>query len=320
MLMATTLLTREEREAALNLLPWGPELRVFAGRVNGSLKNQSVDMIDAALGPNHVRAALVAAYEGTDLLLEAAIDLASSVACERYFKREIPIDPLGYKPLTNPEELARIPLRLARYAVEDAATRVVTAGDHLANTHVRLAWEANAATMDEVMACRFDPTEDEPKSWIGAIDLRQGLAKATSPLGVFSAFALNAAFNKYIRTPAVEHVRQYRHAVIHRARPTYRELPAMGRSTLWAQNTFSIKFPPPAPGTAIPSLADYREAVAKSIEATFAYARGLWAHAVRWLQSLDIWITYGDGEVTIQTSHGSNLCPAPRSFIARLTA
>jgi hypothetical protein len=313
MLLSTSLLTDEERAEALGLVPDRADARRLAGRIYGSLKNQSIDLIDAALGPNHARAALVAIYEGVDLLLEATIDLAESVARQLYFTRTVPTDPLGTEPLTNPEELAHIPWRFARYSVEDAAIRVVSAGDHMANAHVRLAWEANAATLAEVTACRFDPAAVEPKSWIDAIELQAGLKKvaANQLAAVFATFAPNDAFKTYMASAAVERVRAFRHAVIHRARPTYRELPALGRTSLWSKNTFSIKFPPPEPGEELPTMNDYRDSVRGALGATFAYATELWEHSVRWLRSVDVWITYADGEVTVQTKQGTP-SPFPR--------
>ena len=43
------------------------------------------------------------------------------------------------------------------HSVEEAAVCVVSTGDHLANVHIRLAWEANAATLSGAIGCGFDP-------------------------------------------------------------------------------------------------------------------------------------------------------------------
>ncbi len=310
MLVATELLKEDERRVALAAVPWHVEVRRLTGEIFGALKNQAVDLIDAALGPNHARAALVALYEGVDLLLESTIDLADSVARQRFFSRVIPMDPLGDQRLENPEEVARVPLRFSRYAIEDAATRVVTAGDHMANAHVRLAWEANAATHLELEACGFNPEEPDPRSWIGAMDLRKGIDSASrSPLSVFRGFAANDAFREFLG--ASESVRAYRHAVIHRARPDYSELPALGRTTHWTKESFSIRLPLSEKSEA-PTLEDYRRLVGGALVETLSYARLLWDLCVRWLRTLDVDIIVSQDHVTVRTSHGGSFVPRER--------
>jgi hypothetical protein len=207
-LIASELLTEEERALAVAQVPWRNDVLQLAGLLFGALRNQSIDLIDTAIGPSHVRAALVALYEAVDLLLEGSIDLAESIACEHYFQRATPVDPLRGGLLEDADSIARFPWRLARYATEAACTHGITAGDHLANTHVRLAWEINAATEAEVKKCSFDPAEGEPQSWITASNLQSGLrAAAASPLGVFRAFEVNDNF--YSFTDASTKAREY---------------------------------------------------------------------------------------------------------------
>jgi hypothetical protein len=86
-LIASELLTEEERALAVAQVPWRNDVLQLAGLLFGALRNQSIDLIDTAIGPSHVRAALVALYEAVDLLLEGSIDLAESIACEHYFQR-----------------------------------------------------------------------------------------------------------------------------------------------------------------------------------------------------------------------------------------
>lgn len=308
MLMATDLLTQKERQDCLRLIPWRHDIQTRASEIRATFANNGLSLIDAALGPNHLRAALVAIHEGMDFLLESSIDLADSVARERFFARVQPLDPLGEGPLTSAERIQRIPMRFAKYAVEDAAIRTVTAGDHFANAHIRLAWEANAASCQEVQDCRFDPTKDEPRSWITITDLQRGLKKAAKkPLGILSSFVANSAFHAFLDDPVVEELRRYRHAVLHRARPSYREDPAFGRTSLWSKPSFTIRFPPPSPGEEVQSINDFRDLVAHAISATFKYGVALWKHTVLFLQSVDVPITTTEGQVEVITRFAGTL-------------
>lgn len=308
MLLATDLLTDEERADALAFVPWSEEVLTLTGRLYGIMANQSIDLIDMAIGPNHVRAALVAMYEAADLITQSTIELAESLACERYFQRKHPMDPLRPEPLVDPTSVARLPWRFARYAVEDACTHSITAGDHLANTHVRLAWEINAATEAEVRRCSFDPTVAEPKSWIDVGNLQEGLRKArVGTLGVFSAFQANGAFDAYAAASAK--AREYRHAIIHRDRPTYRELPAFGRVTRWTQERITVRFPS-SPDETAPPLSDYRDVVAEAVTAALKYAEALWDLAVRWLPTVRVRIRQlPEHRIEVQTDQGGFAIP-----------
>lgn len=318
MLIATELLTEEERSAALAQVPWRDDALQLTGRLFGALRNQSIDLIDTAIGPSHVRAALVALYEAADLLLQGSMDLAESSACEHYFQRAHPVDPLRDGLLEDADSVARFPWRLARYAVERACTHAITAGDHLANAHVRLAWEINAATEAEVKKCSFDPAEAEPQSWITTSNLQSGLrAAATSALGVFKAFEINDSFSRFMDASAK--AREYRHAIIHRDRPTYRELPAFGRTTLWTQDKISVHFPP-LPDDAGPPLSTYRSLTAEALHAGVTYAEALWDLAIRWLPTVRVRIRPLPGHrIEIATDQGGFARPRhqrdPGAFI-----
>jgi hypothetical protein len=262
---------------------------------------------------------VVALYEASDLLLQGSIELAESVACEKYFHRVNPVDPLKRGALQNEESLARFPWRLSRYAVENACTHAVTAGDHLANVHVRLAWEINAATQGEMLECGFAPTKAEPRSWITANDLQAGLRRAEqNPLGVFRGFLTNDDFLSYFRDS--EQARKYRHAVVHRERPTYGELPSFGRTTLWTKDMITVSFPP-QPTIDAPPIATYRDMVSSAIAAGIIYAQALWELAVRWLPTVRVTIRLkqDDQLVEIQTLQGGMAVPQqlrdPGAFI-----
>jgi hypothetical protein len=319
MLMSTELLSSDERAAALAVVPWRDDILKLNGQIFGTLANQSIDLIDTAIGPSHVRPALVALYEAADLLVEGTIELSESVASEKYLHRTTPMDPLGLELLTEPLSIARIPWRFSRYAVESAGTHVITAGDHLANCHVRLAWEANAAIDAEMKLCRFDPSEPEPKSWISAVDLEVGLRKASkSGLSVFPGFEAIDSFHDFMQSSVK--AREYRHAVIHRDRPNYSELPSFGRTTLWTQQQISLTFPQ-APVTDAPPMAFYRDLVAEAMKSATTYAWALWDLAIRWLRTLDVQIDMVSPGVRIATSQGIRAIARekrdPGSFIAR---
>jgi hypothetical protein len=304
-LLATDLLTDEERHDALALVPWREEALQITGRLFGIMANQSIDLIDTAIGPNHARAALVAMYEAADLITQATMEVAESIACERYFTRAHPMDPLRPEPLADPTSVARFPWRLARYAVEDACTHAITAGDHLTNTHIRLAWEINAATEAEVKRCSFDPAAAEPRSWIDVGNLQTGLRKVRAErLSVFSAFEANQAFDTYVA--ASTKAREYRHAIIHRDRPTYQELPAFGRVTRWTQDAITMHFPA-LPDDTAPPLSDYRSVVVEAVTAALAYAQTLLDIAFRWLPTVRVRIRLlAEHRIEVQTDQGGS--------------
>jgi hypothetical protein len=310
MLMATDLLGPEERRAALSRVPDSIGLRKLNGRLLGILSNQSVEFIDATLGPNHARAALVAMYEATDLLVETSIELAESVACELYFQSTTPMDPLDTSVLTDALTISRIPWRFARYAVEGAVTHVVTAGDHLANAQVRFAWEANACSRDEARSCKFDPEIPEPKSWISVGDLEGGLKVARkSAFGLLPSFDGIAAFETFML--ASSKAREYRHAVIHRDRPSYMELPSFGRTSKWEEGEFKLTVPSPSPTA--PPLAEYRQLVADALVAATTYAWALHDLAIRWLRTVNVTITDAPPDhVKIDTRPGWTAPPRER--------
>jgi len=169
---------------------------------------------------------------------------------------------------------------------------VASAGDLLANAHLRLAWEANAALPEEVTACHFDPALPEPKAWSSARDLRNGLRWARRrPLGVFDSFQLNEPFRRFYASPAVRDARRLRDEAVHRARPSYREAPAFGRTTLWTEGRISVKYPPPPDRLqALPTLNDWRKLIAAAIDWTLDYGAACWDLAVRWLRTIDVWV------------------------------
>jgi hypothetical protein len=308
MLVATNLPTVEEREAALELVPCSSDLRDLAGFVRGALVNRAVDLIDAALGPGHVRAALVALQEGIDVLLEATIDVVDSSVSEAVLARVELADPLGHGEPPKEIDRPRVPLRAARFAVEDAAVRAASAGDHLANAFLRLAWEANAAGIDEVRRCGFPPDHLLDPPWTGVAKVREGLAQIAasgSPVAsTLPAFELTHAFNDYLSSPAVVDAREYRDVIIHRERPSYREAPGLGRVTGWRGGSISFQQPPSEDElAALPTLAERRALVADAIEATYRFAGACWELAVRFLRGVDVSVTRVGDEVSVATTH-----------------
>lgn len=157
--------------------------------------------------------------------------------------------------------------RLARCAVEAAAIRSVSGADHLANAHVRLAWEANALTRDEASASKFDPDQPEPRVWISAAGLAAALAALQPGLSsVFPYFASNAAFFDYATSPVAAELRRYRNAIVHRARPGYRDAPALGRTSRWVDGSSSLQLRPfdPEPDESLPTIAGRAAEVAEA--------------------------------------------------------
>ena len=163
MLISTHLPNDEERASSLEAIPWRSSLQQLVGEISASFDNNALDLIDASIGPSHSRAALVALLDGAGALRSATISVAESVLREKVFRRVATIDPLNPAEPLSAKDSENLTLIYTRLALEDAAVRVASAADHLANAHVRLAWEANAATLREVIGCGFDPAKAEPE-------------------------------------------------------------------------------------------------------------------------------------------------------------
>ncbi len=249
-------------------------------------------------------------YEATDLLVETSIELAESVVCELYFQRTTPMDPLDTSQLTDALTISRIPWRFSRYAVESATSHVVTAGDHLANAHVRLAWEANACSSNEARDCKFDPGLAEPKSWISVGGFEAGLRRARkSAFGVLPSFEGISIFETFMQVSAK--ARDYRHAVIHRDRPSHMELPSFGRTSKWKDGRFTVTVPSPQPSA--PPPAEYRRLVADAVVVATTYASALHDVAIRWLMTVNVMITDAPPDhVKIETRPGWTAPPKER--------
>jgi hypothetical protein len=308
-LVATDLPTPEEREEARKLVPCATALFDLAGFARSTLANRSIDLIDAALGPGHARAALVALQEGIDVLLQAAIGLVDSSVSEAVLARVELADPLGHGEAPREIDASRLPLRAARFGVEDAAVRTVSAGDHLANGYLRLAWEANAATVDELKACKFSPERLLDPHWTAVPPVRDGLEELSRSSGPIAstllAFELTDAFLGYASTPAVRDTLKFRDAIVHRERPSYREAPGFGRVTGWREGKISFQQPPSQEELdELPTIAERRSLVASAIESTFSFASASWGLAIRFLDRVDVSVTRPtDDTVSISTTY-----------------
>jgi hypothetical protein len=263
-----------------------------------------------ALGPGHTRAALVTLQEGIDVLLQAMIDLVGSSVSEVVLARVEVADPLGHGEPPREHERPRISVRAARFGLEDAAVRTASAGDHLANGYLRLAYEANAALPEEVQRCGFLPEQLLNPSWTDVDRVRRGLdaidADAMTSLvaPTLPAFELTRDFHSYITSQAVVDAREFRDVIIHRERPSYREAPGLGRVTAWRGGQISFEYPPSYDELdALPGLSDCRMLVGEAIDATYIFAARTWDTALRFLRSVDVRMTRHDGEVSIETQH-----------------
>jgi hypothetical protein len=316
MIISTDLPNDEERAASLAAVPWRQSILDLAGEIAASFDNNALDLIDASIGPNHCRAALVALLDAVGVLRSATIALANSLLEQRVFSRVHPTDPLNPTEPLDEEGCRNLVLIYTLMGIEWPAVRVASAMDHLANAHIRLAWEANAATLKEVKGCKFDPFETEPKKWISAPHLQAGIRKARSGglTSVLPGFVPNKAFLAFMDNQAVQRVRTFRDEIVHRERPIYLEVPHYGRTSLWAQQSFSINFPPhDKPHDNAPTLDERRREVGIAIEATMNYAHSLWEHTKLWLPTIEVWIQpTPDGKVKITTRHQFGRQRGPR--------
>jgi hypothetical protein len=159
----------------------------------------------------------------------------------------------------------------------------------------------------------FDPAEQEPHNWITFPRLRDGLRRLPTGLSaVLYAFELNEVLFAVAGEAAVEGTRALRNQIVHRARPAYREAPAFGRTSLWAQGGFSLTFPrPEGVDDTLPTLADRRTQVAEAIAAAVPYANALWTLATRWLRTVGVSVIARPGDVRVTTEHDP-VRPGPR--------
>jgi hypothetical protein len=317
MLLITTLPSAEVRAAVRETVPWSGDLRALAGGLGGALRHQSVDMIDFALPGSHIRSALVACQEGVDCLLQATLDLAESVATESYADEHVVTDPWGDgSPLGRPEKPAQMCLRLTRCAIENAAVRSVAGADHLANAHLRVAWEANAAHATEVGACGFDPLDEDPHFWASAEDLRKGLESLSGAAAVLPSFIPTRCFLAYATDGATGATRKYRNCIAHRERPGHRDAPALGRASKWRDGRMSVtvRSGGPVPDANLPTLDQRRAEVARSVQLAAAWAEALWTTTVSWLPLLGVHIRHDReaGRVQMRIDGGDASLRAPR--------
>jgi hypothetical protein len=119
MIISTDLPNDEERAASLAAVPWRQSILDLAGEIAASFDNNALDLIDASIGPNHCRAALVALLDAVGVLRSATIALANSLLEQRVFSRVHPTDPLNpTEPLERVMNLDenRIEMRIPRSA------------------------------------------------------------------------------------------------------------------------------------------------------------------------------------------------------------
>lgn len=323
MLMTTTLMTMEERQRVLAAVPWHDELSRFAGVVSGAINADSANAFDAAfLGPGHVRSAMVALEEGADTLLDATLDLCDSVAVMALFDRTSPRHPFSPDAGISVNPL-RLSLRRSRGALESGAVRAVSASDHLANAHLRLAWEMNAATAEEVKRFDFRPAEQEPRSWVSSRFLRDRLSRLpTGADTVLPFFVCNEPFADFVRSDAVGALFAFRNQIVHAERPEYREVPSPSRRTGWSRGRLNLAF---IPDSNAPSLEDIREMIGAAITTMLPWARALWETAREWLADFGVQLLHDADAGTVRSSFGIRRQPArdqrdPSRYLLRTAA
>jgi hypothetical protein len=314
MLAATNLPTADDRYDALNSVPWHADSRRLAGLTGALVRGDAANIIDLAVGTVHARAAVVSVQEAADALFQAAVDLVSARLAARVLERIEMIDPLGAgEPFSEPDP-DRLRKRAERVEIENASVRLGAAGNHLVNAYLRLAWEANAATEDDVKACGFDPTSNAFRNWAVVARVTRGLLKLdNNHMSSLTAFTLTPSLRSWAEDPDVEAVRDLRDQIVHRARPTYSDAPAPGRASLWRGGSISVQFPaPPDPST--PTLADVHETAVRAGASTLRLCELTVDVLIRWLRSVHVDVAHrpvpgGIGTVQLRAGIGA---PIPR--------
>lgn len=308
MLLMTEEPTAAERAQVLAAMPWFPDFLRLWQAASAAFDHHSVNGVDAAIPLGHARAAVVALFEGIESMLDAVHELSDSRALMLLLDRtEVP-RPTLRAPLSADGTPSSYPLtlclRLARSSLENAAIRAASAADHLANAHVRLAWELNAATTAEVRDCDFDSRTQQPVRWLSAPFLAGKLADLPGGDGArLPFFTANEVFAAFHAAPAGASVRRYRDRIVHRERPAYQELPSLGRATRWRGGRLTFAYEPD-PGT--PTFAQQQDEVGAALQALLPWAQSLWSTAVRWLSTMGVEIgENGSGGVSVKIARGS---------------
>jgi hypothetical protein len=149
----------------------------------------------------------------------------------------------------------------------------------------------------------------DPRWWTDVEKVRAGLeriAGEASPVGsLIASFELTDAFNDYCSSQEVVDTREYRHVIVHRERPSYREAPGFGRVTRWREGTISFEGPEPSEVelAAYPTLTEQRALVAAALDRTLDFAQTIWDLALRFLATVDVDVVVEGEHVRITTLH-----------------
>jgi hypothetical protein len=317
MLLATDLPTEAERREALAAVPWHDRARWLAVGLLRSINYGSIDLIDSAVGDGHARGLLVAAYEGTDRLIQTTFDLVESAVAASIFERTEVLDPLGLGEPIDSAGLNRMRMRLVRVPLEAAIVHLAASGNDLINSHLLLAWEANCATSDELAPFGLRLDDLARWRWTTVETAKRELAKLNDrPFSVLSAMALNAEFRRYAEHPAVIETRDWRDQVAHRERLGYEESPAFGRTSLWRTPGATVRLPrPEQTDEDLPSLAARRERLVDAGEALLTYGEAIWAAARRFFASVGVAISdeRAEGKVRAEVWPGGSPTAPPRA-------
>jgi hypothetical protein len=314
MLLATDLITREERVQIREAVPDYDDVRWLQVDVLRAVNYGVIDMIDAALGEGHGRAVLVTTHEGIDRLLGATLDLMESCAAERYFARTEPVDPLGLgEPIDGPGK-ARMRGRLARIPLEGAVLRLAAAGNDLVNAHLLLAWEANCTSAAELRRFDLDPEDADKHRWTTVEIARRKLpALKAQPLSLLPAMWLTRELELLLGDDAVRETREWRDAIAHRERFGTSESPAFGRRSLWESHEFSVEVPKlDLTDESVPTLHARRQRLIAAAGAVLRYATSLWQVERQFFDSIGVFIhtARAEGRVQVQVQQdGTSLAP-----------
>ena len=300
MLLTTDVPTADERQRVLAELPWLPDFMQLWRFVSEVFDHTNISVLDATIPYGHARGAIVALSEGVDTMLDATYGLADSCALMSLLDRDEVPRPTMREPLSAAGADSKTPrslcLRLARSSLENSAVRVASAADHLANAHVRLAWELNAATSPEVEEF-FDPRKQNPGRWLSAKELADKLVELDIGEGArLPFFTSNEAFRAYYSNPDAARMRRFRDGVVHRERPTYRELPSLGRETQWRDGSIRLGF---VPDPKAPNFDQRQAEVSGALRALLPWAQSLWDTAVSWLQTMQVGVVEEDGQLDL---------------------
>ena len=228
MFLATDLLRKAERQAAMDACPCGEAASVNWNIALNLVRDDFLEAIDLFARSVYLHEALCALVDGALIVNRAVANIRESKAAQLYLARR---QPLGWlqvpTPVAGTEEDRRLRHGIEEMPLHAAAADLNDAMNQLANAIVRFAWEVNIPAA-ELAVFNLDGAATTGRNWISWGALASALSKTDPATHVLPHFELALDFRKCVDDPAFEF--EYRHSRTHREFPATVDQPYLDRS------------------------------------------------------------------------------------------